>query len=82
MQIPPNLGSEYTASFRSLFAELAQENSTLLIPFLLEGVGGDEALNLPDGIRPNPEGHRRVAQNVWEILAPARLAPRHPQRTS
>ena len=64
MQIPPNLGSEYTASFRSLFAELAQENSTLLIPFLLEGVGGDEALNLP-------EGHRRVAQNVWEILAPA-----------
>ncbi len=71
MQIPPNLGPEYTATFRSLFPRLAKENSTLLIPFLLEGVGGVEELNLPDGIHPTPVGHRRVAQNVWKILAPA-----------
>jgi acyl-CoA thioesterase-1 len=70
MQIPPNLGPEYTSVFRSLFPELAKANSTLLIPFLLQGVGGIEALNLADGIHPNPEGHRRVAQNAWEILAP------------
>ncbi len=71
MQIPPNLGPEYTTTFRSLFPALAKANLTLLIPFLLEGVGGIEELNLADGIHPTAEGHRRVAQNVWKILAPA-----------
>ena len=70
MQLPPNLGPEYTSAFRSLFPTLAKKNSTLLIPFLLEGVGGVEKLNLADGIHPTAEGHRRVAQNVWKILAP------------
>ncbi len=83
MQIPPNLGPEYTSTFRALFPTLAKENSTLLIPFLLEGVGGVEALNLADGIHPSADGHRRVAQNVWKILAPALRSaaasdPQHP----
>jgi acyl-CoA thioesterase-1 len=70
MQLPPNLGPEYTTHFRTLFPELARAHSTLLIPFLLEGVGGVPALNLNDGIHPNPQGHRRVAENVWKVLAP------------
>ena len=70
MQIPPNLGQEYTAEFRQIFIDLAEENQLPLIPFLLEGVAGNPELNLPDGIHPNIEGHRIVADNVWKILEP------------
>lgn len=68
MQVPPNMGDSYARGFRSLYPELAQKNNVALIPFLLEGVGGERKLNLPDGIHPTPEGHRIVAENVWEVL--------------
>jgi acyl-CoA thioesterase-1 len=70
MQIPPNLGPEYTADFKELFPKLAEENSTYLIPFLLEGVAGNPELNQQDGIHPTAEGYDIVAENVWEILQP------------
>ena len=70
MQVPPNLGQEYTSQFRALYAELAKKNNARLIPFLLEGVGGDPKLNLPDGIHPTAAGHRIVANNVWKVLLP------------
>ncbi|GIV59088.1 arylesterase [Rhodocaloribacter litoris] len=71
MQIPPNLGHDYTERFRQIYPELARENDLLLIPFLLEGVGGVPELNLPDGIHPTAEGHRIVAETVWQTLRPA-----------
>ena len=70
MEAPPNLGASYTDSFRSVFASVADQQNTLFIPFLLEGVAGVQDLNQDDRIHPNLEGHRRVAQNVWEILGP------------
>jgi acyl-CoA thioesterase-1 len=70
MQVPPNLGQEYTTQFRTLYSDLAKKNNALLIPFLLEGVGGVPQLNLPDGIHPTAEGHRIVAKNVWKTLMP------------
>lgn len=70
MQLPPNLGQAYTSEFRSMFSELAEENKIELIPFLLENVGGIPELNLPDGIHPNVEGQKIVAENVWEVLEP------------
>lgn len=70
MQLPPNLGKEYTEEFRKIFIELAEKNNTALIPFLLKDVGGIPELNLPDGIHPNVEGQKIVAENVWEVLAP------------
>jgi acyl-CoA thioesterase I len=68
--IPPNMGQAYTAQFRQLFRELATRNRLTLIPFLLEGVGGDPKLNQPDGIHPTPTGHRIVAATVWTVLQP------------
>lgn len=68
MEVPPNLGADYTLEFRELYVELAQENDVLFIPFILEGVGGVPELNLPDQIHPNEEGHRKVAQHVWGYL--------------
>ena len=74
MQIPPNLGLAHTQRFRELFGELAAENDTALIPFLLEDVGGIPALNQPDGIHPTAEGHEIVAETVWKTLYPELLA--------
>ena len=68
MEVPPNLGTDYTLEFREMYVELAQENDVLFIPFILEGVGGVPELNLPDQIHPNEKGHRKVAQHVWGYL--------------
>ncbi|WP_046242898.1 arylesterase [Hymenobacter terrenus] len=70
MQIPPNLGASYAASFKTLYQEIAAQNHLALIPFLLEGVGGDRKLNQADGIHPTPAGHRIVARTVWKVLQP------------
>ena len=68
MEIPPNMGQAYTTEFRNIYTDLAAKNNMTLIPFLLEGVGGEPDLNLEDGIHPNEEGHRIVAENVWKQL--------------
>jgi acyl-CoA thioesterase I len=70
MMAPPNLGSAYTERFGRIFVDLAAEYDLTLVPFLLEGVAGVSAMNLPDGIHPNAEGQRIVARTVWEVLEP------------
>jgi acyl-CoA thioesterase I len=70
MQMPPNMGEAYTTAFRQIFPALAAKNQAELVPFLLEGVGGDPRLNQPDHIHPTAEGHRIVAENVWKVLKP------------
>ncbi len=70
MQMPPNLGAEYAEAFAAIFPALAKKNAAALIPFLLEGVGDQPALNLPDGNHPNAAGHQIVAETVWTTLGP------------
>jgi acyl-CoA thioesterase-1 len=70
MMVPPNLGKEYTNEFRNIYPDLAAKNKATLVPFLLDGVAGDEKLNLPDGIHPNIEGHKIVAKNLSRIIGP------------
>ncbi|MDQ8187540.1 arylesterase [Pelagicoccus sp. SDUM812002] len=70
MLMPPNLGEAYTAEFRAMFPSLAETNDATLIPFLLEGVAGEPELNIADGIHPNPEGHKILAETVWNALEP------------
>ncbi len=68
MQIPPNMGKQYATDFKNIFPALASANSMALVPFLLQGVGGDIKLNQQDGIHPTPEGHKIVAENIWNVL--------------
>lgn len=70
MMVPPNMGTDYTTQFKAIFPELAKKNKATLLPFLLEGVAGDEKLNLPDGIHPNIEGHKIVAKTVTKTISP------------
>ena len=68
MEIPPNMGGKYAADFRVIFRQIATKNNMAFVPFLLEGVGGVRELNLGDGIHPNVQGHKILANNVWEVL--------------
>jgi acyl-CoA thioesterase I len=70
MEAPPNYGATYVASFRQVYPALAARYHVALVPFLLQGVAGDQALNQQDGIHPTAEGARIVASNVWAVLRP------------
>lgn len=68
MQIPPNMGQEYTDEFKKIYPSVAQEKNITLIPFLLEGVAGNPDLNLPDGIHPTEAGHKIVFGTIWPFI--------------
>jgi len=68
MQIPPNYGPEYTEAFANVFPELAKQYDIPLLPFLLQDVAAIPELNQADGIHPNAEGTRIVAETVYQFL--------------
>ena len=68
MQVPPNMGNPYASDFKNMFPALAEKNNMVLIPFLLDKVGGVPSLNQPDGIHPTAEGDKILAENVWVKL--------------
>ncbi|HRN56465.1 arylesterase [Agriterribacter sp.] len=68
MRVPPNMGRTYSENFHKIFTDLANNNKIALLPFLLEGVGGEPELNQADGIHPTAEGQKIVAENVWAVL--------------
>lgn len=75
----PELGPDYAGEFRAAFREVADETRTPLLENLLDGVAGDPALNLGDRIHPNAEGARRLADNVFAVIAPLLVpAPAEP----
>lgn len=70
MEAPPNNGPDYAREFRQVYVDLAREYDVRLLPFLLQGVAGDAALNQADGIHPNVRGAAIVADLVWQALQP------------
>jgi acyl-CoA thioesterase-1 len=70
MQMPANLGPDYQTRYREVFPTVATAKDCALIPFLLEGVGGDPNLNQPDMIHPTAAGQQRIAETVWAVLRP------------
>ena len=70
MNAMPNLGALYVTRFQRIYPAVARANDLPIVPALLEGVGGVDSLNQPDGIHPNPAGQRRLANNVWQVLFP------------
>lgn len=68
MQIPPNYGARYSNQFKELYPKLAKQNELGLIPFLLEGIGGNETLVQRDGIHPTAEAQPIIVKNVLPEL--------------
>jgi len=57
-------GLSNTEAFAAMYPRVAKQERVVLMPFLLDGVGGRAELNLEDGIHPNQEGQRIVAAHV------------------
>jgi acyl-CoA thioesterase I len=70
MLAPTNSGAEYQRASMEIFTSLAKEYDLVLIPFFLDRVAGIENLNQADGVHPNPEGTRIVAETVYQHLKP------------
>ena len=71
MEALPNYGEDYRRRFREIYSAVAEKTGAIPVPFFLEGVAGEVALNQADGIHPTAEGHKRGAENVWSVLGPA-----------
>jgi len=70
MKLPLTFSPEYRRAFEDIYPALARKHGLPLVPFLLEGVGGNPKLNQGDGLHPTAEGYRRVADVVWPVLEP------------
>jgi len=70
MLIPPNYGPDYTSAFAQVFPDLAAQYQLTFLPFLLAGVAGITELNQGDGIHPNLEGTKIVAETLYNFLQP------------
>ena len=68
MMVPPNMGQDYAKAFERIYPQLAEKNKAMLIPFLLKDVAGIADLNQPDGIHPNPKGHKIIADNLYPFF--------------
>ena len=71
IKLPPNYGSAYLEKFESMYADLASEYGTLLVPFFMDGVALEPELLQADNIHPNENGQPVLLDNVWEVLEPA-----------
>lgn len=71
MQMPPNYGKQYAQDFEQLFARVAQEFKTALVPAFLKGVAdapNPTALFQADRIHPTAEAQSILLGNVWPVL--------------
>jgi acyl-CoA thioesterase-1 len=68
MKLPPNYGPAYTRTFEGIYPDLARQMKLPLVPFLLEGVAGEESLMQSDGIHASQAAQPRLLDNVWPHL--------------
>ena len=78
MQLPLPSNDAYVRAFGEMYGALAEKNHAALVPYLLEGAGGDPELNQPDRVHPNAAGQRVLAENVWRVLEPILIKIRQP----
>ena len=70
MRLPVNYGDRYRGEFERMYEAVAKQRGAALMPFFLEGVGGDPRLNQVDGIHPTAEGYRLIVDRLWPYLRP------------
>jgi len=68
MQLPPNYGVDYTKRFKTLFPKLAKRYGVALVPFMLEGITGDQFQ--ADNLHPVAEAQPIILQTVMQKLKP------------
>lgn len=70
MQAPPNMGAEYVAQFRAVYADLAKQYQLDFIPFWVEAVADKPDLIQQDRVHPTAEGiDVLVGDTLDEVVA-------------
>src|SRR5450830_1852506 len=70
MRMPPNYGRAYTDSFFAMYARVAKESKTALVPFMLEGVAQTPELFQADRLHPVAQAHPIILTNIYPALLP------------
>ena len=70
MKLPPNYGADYVQAFHSMYVRLAKQQGIALIPFFLDGVATQTALNQADGIHPTGQGYAVIVNGLWPVVEP------------
>ena len=71
MQVPPNYGASYARDFTLMFARVAKQHQTSLVPFMLQGVADTSdptAMFQADRIHPTAKAHPIILGNIWPVL--------------
>ena len=71
MRMVWNLGPGYTSGFNQVYPEIATDKKLIFMPFFLEGVAANPALNIEDGIHPNPQGYAVIVDNLLPFVKQA-----------
>ncbi|MBI1295572.1 arylesterase [bacterium] len=71
MEMVQNMGEVYTSAFRAIYPDVAARHDVILIPFILEGVGGNPALNQPDFVHPTAAGYEVVVETIYPYVVEA-----------
>ena len=66
--VPPNYGPDYSKKFNKIFENIAQSQKVLFFPFILKDVAGEPSLNISDGIHPNAQGYKVIANNLLPLV--------------
>lgn len=64
MLASPSLGREYGEKFNAIYPSLAAKHGLPLYPFFLDGVTGNRAFVLEDGLHPNRAGVEHMARSI------------------
>jgi acyl-CoA thioesterase-1 len=78
MQLPPNYGPDYTRAFTALYRDLARQEKTALLAFLLEPIALDDAAFQADRLHPTAAAQPKILDHVWTVLRP--LLKKSPSR--
>ena len=68
MQMPPNYGKIYTEGFANNYRDLAKQEKTAFLQFLLQPIATDRKYFLPDQVHPNAKGQVKLRDHVWVVL--------------
>jgi len=71
MKMVWNLGPAYVKKFNEIYPRLADESDVVFMPFFLEGVAMKRSLILDDGLHPNAEGYKIIAENIYPYVLEA-----------
>jgi acyl-CoA thioesterase-1 len=68
--LPPNYGSDYVNAFTAMYPDVAKKYNLHFVPFLLMNVYQHPEMMQTDGIHPNGQGNKIVAEDVFKLIQP------------